>query len=282
MIKRILVPTDFSDCSINALKYATQLALKLEITELIVFNAYSAPASYADLNISYDLSDTVTKIEKEIEVDFKKLPKKIPELLKIPYKTIKKDTYLEEGVLSICLQDPVDLIIMGTQGASGIDEVVLGTNTHRIIKNQLCPVLVIPEHASFKPIKNIALSSDYKSIMAELLNPLKDIRYVFGSNLHVIHVSDKGILENEKATVAKTLENYLKDFPHQYHFIPDNYLEESLDRFGIEHDIDLLVIYPRKKGFFDRVFGKSESKSIIFHTKLPLLALSPYKKSRHE
>lgn len=280
MIKRILVPTDFSDCSINALNYATQLAQKLEISELIIFHAYSAPASYTDLNISYDLSDTVTQIEKDIDADFKKLPDKVPGLSKIPYKTIKKDTYLEEGVLSICLLHPVDLIVMGTQGASGIDEVVLGTNTHRIIRNQISPVLVIPEHATYKPIKNIALSSDYKSILYELLSPLKDIRYAFGSNLHVIHVSDKGTLEAEKATAAKTLENYLKDFPHQYHFIPDNNLEESLERFGIEHNIDLLTIYPRKKGFFDRIFGKSESKSIIFHTKLPLLALSSYKKSR--
>ncbi len=280
MIKRILVPIDFSDCSINALKYATQLAEKLEIKELIIFHAYSAPASYTDLNISYDLSDTVTQIEKEVEADFRELPDKVPELIRIPYRTIKKDTYLEEGILSVCLQHPVDLIVMGTQGASGIDEVVLGTNTHRIIRNQISPVLVVPENATFKPIKNIALSSDYKSIMADLLQPLKALQFAFGSKLHVIHVSDKGTLEGEKATAAKTLESYLKEFPHQYHFIPDNNLEESLERFGIEHNIDLLTIYPRKKGFFDRIFGKSESKSIIFHTRLPLLALSSYKKVR--
>lgn len=280
MIKRILVPIDFSDCSINALKYATQLGQKLEISELLIFHAFSAPASYSDLNISYDLSDTVTQIEKEIEADFIKLPKKVPALSQMSYRTIKKDTYLEEGIMSICLQNPIDLIIMGTQGASGIDEVILGTNTHRIIRNQISPVLVIPEHATYQPIKNIALSSDYKSIMSELLTPLKDIRYAFGSNLHVIHVSDKGLLEGEKASAAKTLENYLRDFPHQYHFIPDNNLEESLDRFGIEHNIDLLTIYPRKKGFFERIFGKSESKSIIFHSKLPLLVLSSYKKTR--
>jgi len=117
MIKRILVPIDFSDCSINALKYATQLGQKLEISELIIFHAYSAPASYTDLNISYDLSDTVTQIEKDVEIEFGKLPDKVPGLSKIPYITIKRDTYLEEGVLSICLHHPVDLIIMGTQGA---------------------------------------------------------------------------------------------------------------------------------------------------------------------
>ncbi len=281
MIKRILVPTDFSECSYNAIRYAALLAMKLDIQEMVILHAYAAPLSYADLNISYDLTYTATAIEEEIDTDFKKLTVRVPELAKVNYKTVRKDAYLDEAVFSVCLSKQIDLVIMGTKGASGIDEVVLGTNTHRIIKEQICPVLVIPEDAEFSPVKNIALSSDYKGIMSELLYPLKALRNAFGSDLHIIHISDKEILEKEKLEEAKSMELHLKDLPHQYHFLVNDNLETALEQFAMTHDIGLLVVYPRKRGFFESIFGKSESKSIIFHTKIPLLALSPYKKAKH-
>ncbi|MBK6264456.1 universal stress protein [Marivirga sp. S37H4] len=281
MIKRILVPIDFSDCSYNALRYATLLAEKLSVQEMVILHAYSAPLSYADLNISYDLTYTATAIENEIEADFDKLETKVPELKGIKYKMVKRDAYLDEAVLKVCLAHQIDLIVMGTQGASGIDQVVLGTNTHRIINEQICPVLVVPENATFHPIKNIALSSDYKGIMSELLHPLKAIRHAFASDVHVIHISEKSVLEKEKAAEAKNLELYLKDLPHQYHFLVAEDIELALEDFAKTNHIELLVVYPRKKGLFQRIFGKSESKSIIFHTRIPLLALSPYKKTKH-
>ncbi|GAA5036856.1 universal stress protein UspA [Marivirga lumbricoides] len=281
MIKRILIPTDFSECSINALKYAVQLAEKINIDEILILHAYAVPLSYSDLNISYDLSDTAEAIEKDIDKEFSLLEQKIPELKNIKYHKVKIDHYLNDAILSVCLKTNIDLIIMGTQGASGIDEVVLGTNAHRIIKSQICPVLVVPEDAKFTGMRNIALSSDYKGLMSELLYPLKALRYAFGATVHVIHISKKDHLEGEKAEAAKSLELHLKDLPHQFHFMKDEDIEFALENFAQKKNIDLLVIYPRKKGLFERIFGKSESKSIIFHSKIPLLALSPYKKAKH-
>lgn len=281
MIKRILVPTDFSDCSINALRYAARLAKRTNTSEIIILNAYTVPLAYTDLNISYDLGENETNIKKFIEEEFQKLEKRVPELKELNYTTVKAHDYLIDAALSICLTQSIDLIIMGTKGAHGIDEVILGTNAHRMIKEQLAPVLVIPEKAEFKGIENIALSSDYKGIMAELLNPLKIIRNVFGAKVHVVHVSEKTILEKDKAAEAKNLELYLRDLPHQYHFMVDKDIETGIELFAEKQNIDLLVVLPRKKGLFEKLFGISESKSLIFHTKLPLLALSPYKKSGH-
>lgn len=92
---------------------------------------------------------------------------------------------------------------MGTKGASGVDEVILGTNAHRVIKAELAPVLVIPEDAKYEDIKNIALSSDYKGIMAELLNPVKAIRQAYASDIHLIHVSTEPLLDRENLRKQK-------------------------------------------------------------------------------
>lgn len=279
MIKHILVPTDFSDCAINALEYALKFAKKVNPeAEITILNAYTVPLAYSDFNLAYDVGESEEDIKKYIDSEFNQLENKLPLLKEFEYETVKTENYVKDAVEEYSLENPVDLIIMGTKGASGVDEVILGTNAHRVIKAELAPVLVIPEDSQYVDIKNIALSSDYKGIIAELLTPVKAIRQVYASKIHLIHVSQEPMLAKEKAEEAKNLEMHLKGLPHQYHFMVNKNVEEGIDEFAETNEIDMLVVLPRKKGLFESLFGKSESKSLIFHTKVPLLALSPSKK----
>lgn len=279
MIKQILVPTDFSDCAINALEYALKFAKQINPqAEITILNAYTVPLAYTDFHFAYDVGESEEDIKKFIDSEFNKLEEKLPLLKEFEYETIKTENYVKDAVEEYSLENPVDLIIMGTKGASGVDEVILGTNAHRVIKAELAPVLVIPEDAQYEDIKNIALSSDYKGIISELLEPVKAIRQAYASKIHLIHVSQEPMLAQDKADEAKNLEMHLKGLPHQYHFMVNKNVEEGIDEFAEKNKIDLLVVLPRKKGLFESLFGKSESKSLIFHTKVPLLALSASKK----
>jgi nucleotide-binding universal stress UspA family protein len=267
----------------NALEYATKFAKQINPqAEITILNAYTIPLAYADFNLAYDVGESEDEIKKYINSEFDKLQKKVPLLKDFEYETVKTENYVKDAVEEYCLENDVDLIIMGTKGASGVDEVILGTNAHRVIKAELAPVLVIPEDAKYEDIKNIALSSDYKGIMAELLNPVKAIRQAYASDIHLIHVSTEPLLDREKSEEAKNLELHLKGLPHQYHFMVNKNVEEGIDEFAEKNKIDLLVVLPRKKGLFESLFGKSESKSLIFHTKVPLLALSASKKKEIE
>jgi len=279
MFKHILIPTDFSACSLNAIDYATKFARQINPkAELTILNAYTVPLAYSDFNIAYEIGDSETEILDYINSEFDQLEDKIPYLKEFEYETVKTESYVKDAIEDYCLDNEVDLIIMGTQGASGVDEVILGTNAHRIIKAELGPVLVIPADAKYEDIQNIAFSNDYKGIPAELLNPMKEIRQAFGSKIHLLHISDKPMLDKDKAEEAKNVELHLRETPHQYHYIVDNDVESGIDNFANNNKIDLLVVAPRKKGLFESLFGKSESKSLIFHTKIPLLALSTAKK----
>jgi nucleotide-binding universal stress UspA family protein len=275
MIKHILVPTDFSDCSLNALEYATKFAKQINPqAEITILNAYTVPLAYADFNIAYDVGESEDEIKKYINSEFDRIEEKVPYLKEFEYETVKTENYVKDAIEEYCLENDVDLIIMGTKGASGVDEVILGTNAHRVIKAELAPTLVIPEDAKYVDIKNIALSSDYKGVMAELLAPVKAIRQAYASDIHLIHVSTEPMLDKEKSSEAKNLELHLKGLPHQYHFMVNKNVESGIDAFAEKNKIDLLVVLPRKKGLFESLFGKSESKSLIFHTKVPLLALA--------
>ncbi|SMG10884.1 Nucleotide-binding universal stress protein, UspA family [Marivirga sericea] len=279
MIKHILVPTDFSDCAMNALEYALKFAKHINPqAEITILNAYTVPLAYADFNIAYDVGESVEDIKKFIDSEFDKIEEKVPMIKDFEYEPVKTENYVKDAVEEFCLENDVDLIIMGTKGASGVDEVILGTNAHRVIKAEVAPVLVIPEDARYVDIKNIALSSDYKGIIAELLSPVKAIRQAYASEIHLIHVSAEPMLDKEKAEEAKNLELHLKGLPHQYHFMVNRNVESGIDEFAERNRIDLLVVLPRKKGLFESLFARSESKSLIFHTKVPLLALSSSKR----
>jgi len=273
MIKNILVPTDFSKCSINALRYASQLAEKLNVQHIYVMHALSEPITYGDVGITSTALDLATEQEIEIDQSFIELKKSVPQLRKTPHSLLKKSGFVVDTVIEISRTDNIDLVIMGTNGATGIDEVIMGTNTYAVIKESKIPVLVVPDKAEYKRIDNIVLASDYKSIEGETLETLRNIDWVFGSKVHVIHISDKKQLESEEAEQAKKYEYYLKNVPHEYHFVLDKDVEKGIENYVKDHNIDLITLIPRKHKFFDMVFGSGESKKIIFHTKTPLLAL---------
>ncbi|HET8860485.1 universal stress protein [Marivirga sp.] len=281
MIKHILVPTDFSECAMNALNYATKFAKHINPqAKITILNAYSVPLGSGDFNISYDVGESEEEIKKFIDSEFLKIEDSTPILKEFRYQTIKMEDYVKDAVEDFCAKNAVDLIIMGTKGASGVDEVILGTNAHRVIKAEVPHVLVIPQHAKYEDIKNIALSNDYKGIIAEKINLVKEIRQAYSSQIHLLHVSEEPMLDKEKAEEAKNLELHLKGLPHQYHFMINKNLEDGIDEFTNKNKIDLLVVLPRKKGLFQSLFSKSESKPLIFHTKVPLLAISNTIKDR--
>jgi len=274
MIKHILIPIDFSDCSINALKYAVQFANTFPSSvALTILNCYSIPIAYSDLSVSFGPGLADGDIEKRIEKEFKNLKKTIPLLTNLPHKFIMRNSALAEAMRAYKTENTIDLIVMGTIGASGIDEVVLGSNAHRIIKADIAPTLVIPQFATFKSLENIALSNDYKGVSLEALDLLKVLAKLSHAKIHLAHISKEPLLDVKKAEEARNLAVHLKTIPQQFHFLVDDDIEHGITAFIQKEEIDLLVLVPRKKGLFEGLFRKSESKPLIFHSKIPLLAL---------
>ncbi|MDX1629010.1 MAG: universal stress protein [Fulvivirga sp.] len=273
MIKSIIVPTDFSACSINALKYAASFARHMEIENFSIMHAMPTTITYSEMGVGTAATDHLFEHEEEVENEFFSLKKKVPELRHIKYKTVIQQGSVVDAVSAHCDDASEDLIIMGTKGATGLDEIIMGTNTHAVVQESKCPVLVIPENVKYRHIDNIALASDYKSIDSSVLNPLKQINWKFGSQVHLIHVGEEPHLKLSKAEQAKKFEYYLKNVPHEYHYIMADDIEKGIESYIKKHQIDLLTLIPRKHKFFEMMFEGGESKKIIYHTKIPLLAI---------
>lgn len=267
MFKKILVPIDFSECSVNALKYAIQLAEKFQAFELILLHAYTVRVAYGEMAFA-----TMDQADEIVE-EFNELEKQVKALKQIRYKTLTINGELITAIKQTRQEENIELIVMGTQGANTLDREILGTNAYNVVSEAGIPTLIIPQNATFHQIKNIALGSDYKSINRETLEPLKQLNNLFGSKIHIIHISDKEQLEISEAEQAKKFEQYLKNTQHSYHFMINDDVEAGITTYINTHNIDMLALIPRKHNFFQLLYGSSESKKMIFHTKIPLLAI---------
>ncbi|MEQ8242285.1 universal stress protein [Fulvivirga sp.] len=273
MIKRILVPTDFSECAENAIRYAARLAKDINATDLILLNAYKLPVTYGEMTISAIAEDLIEEQEHEVELEFTNQINKLPELKEVPHYYVHKNALIEDAVATMADELSIDLIVMGTKGAHGISEIVLGTNTHVITKNSKHPVLVIPQNASYRAIQDIALATDYKALNSSTVDVLKFFNRIFRSNIHLVHISDKEIITEEEIAEAKSVNQHFKNITHHFHFIINKDMEEGINSYIREKKIDMLALIPRKHGFFYSLFNKSHSKKLIYHTEIPLLAI---------
>ncbi|MBL6445602.1 universal stress protein [Fulvivirga sp. 29W222] len=270
--KKILVPVDFSKCSKNALKYAIHIGKRMP-ADLQLMHAFSVPVTHGEMGAISIVNTLVTGIEEDLESDFAKLTEEVPELAEVNYETVIKHNSVVDAFIAQSKQFQPDMVIMGTKGAHGIDEVVLGTNAFAVTKNSKVPVLVIPETAGYRPLKKIALASDYKDVHVGLFDPLLDLNKVFGAEIHIVHISKEKNLTAEETEEAKKMQRYLKDVPHHYHLLQTDNIEDGLNGYCHEHDIDLLTLIPRKHQLFEVLMRGRQSKKIIFHTEIPVLTL---------
>ncbi|WP_185154386.1 universal stress protein [Fulvivirga sp. M361] len=270
--KKILIPIDFSDCSINALDYATGLAEAMK-SELVLMHTLNTSMMHNDVGSGSIVNELAHGIEEDVTIRFAQIKKKVPSLANVPYTTVVKRSFVNDAISAVVNSHDIDLIIMGTKGAHGLEEMIIGSNTYSVIRNSGIPVLAIPEKASFKSPRQIAFASDYKNTVPEDLTLLMNFCFIFASKIHVLHVSEENDISGPKLEQAQRFEQYLKKIPHVYQVLKHKNLEEGVEEYAQEHHIDMIVVMPRKHNLFELIFNKTLSRKIILHTRLPLLAL---------
>lgn len=270
---KILVPVDFSDCSANALRFAATLAEDMH-TSLLLLYAFRIPLPIGD---AINPILTPYQLEKEIYDRFEKFTESIYQLNNLVYETKVIQGFAAEAIISAMSANETGMIVMGTTGASGLSEVFLGSVTAEVINNTSCPVLAIPENASLpRNINCIALASDYSKIdIPESIKVLRSLAKTYAAEIKVLNVCTS--LEStsiEQAYEAKHLDEYLNEIKHSFHSVTSKNILEGIDRFTLENDIDMLaMIHHRRHNWPEKLFKRSITRKMAFHTKIPLLSL---------
>ena len=271
-IKKILVPTDFSPCAKNALNSAISLASKFE-AELILMNAFQIPVSHGEFGAQTIITGLANDIEKDINTEMDKLIESLPALKKIKYKTSIVHSHTTSAIRNTIKKESIDLVIMGTHGASGIDEVLIGTNAYSTVKEGSCPVMVIPEEAKLEKIGRIIFASDYRHLnKLDSLKPLITLAKYYNSHIDVLHFSEELITDEERSE-AKAINRTFKKLSHGYHFYLSADVEQSINDHIKKYPADLIVMIPRHHNFFERIFNKKWTKKMVSHSETPILTL---------
>jgi nucleotide-binding universal stress UspA family protein len=271
-MKTILIPTDFSEASLNAVDYAAEMAL-ITGSKLILFHAYHTPVILSD--VPYQKL-SLEEIEKEWMRDLKKIKDKYEKKFKgVHFECICECGLAADLIMSVAESKKADLIIIGMQGMGYLNRKLFGSITTMVIGKAFCPVMAIGNDVKFRAIKNIVLANDLQAIgNKKILVPLKEFINYFKSKLFILNVV-KELQESSVKQMAdgQRAEDLLKDQPHSFHFVEDEDIIHGINEFVIENKIDMIVMIPHKHSLISRIFKTPNTKQMAFHAGVPLLAL---------
>lgn len=260
----ILIPTDFSSAAINAMNYALDLAAKEE-SKVILLHVIP------EQTLKKNTEESIAAANEELI----SLHSQIAESKKIGCERVLLKGEVEKEILRVAEERKPDLVVIGMRGEGEGLSRVIGRTARKIIENAKCPVMAIPEKASFKEINNITYATDYHQSDMEALNKLTEMAGPFNANIKLLHIanndqaSDSGadLLEKFRKKVVKT--TGYKNFSCR--FLPGRNIQKELEEYARHDSTDLLVMSTHHRSIIDRIFGKSITKQVTFHTSVPLL-----------
>jgi len=266
-MKKILIPTDFSPVADNAAAYAIELSEAFN-SKLFLYHVYNMKRSDYDLNFP----DKEQPFRKKVKLDMKKTTEKFEE--KIANKSLTLNTKIYQGnVLSLfkrtVKKDGIDLIVMGSKGASGIAKVVFGSIAASALEMTEIPLLVVPPEFTFQPLRHIVLAVDNKEVTPEELLPLQKMAVKFGAKVTILRVktdSDNDTKSQNNVDLGPVETTYSE-------VLISKDINTSINKFIEKEDCDLLCMVKRKKNFWENSFSKSITKTQVYNNRVPLLIL---------
>jgi nucleotide-binding universal stress UspA family protein len=274
---RVLLPTDFSNNALHAIRYALLLFKEIECT-FYLLNTYM-PASYAVGSMPNTFSalqmEEIMKENSKRRLDgIEKKIKKEDGNDKHRFKKISAFNFLTNEISKIVKKKKIDYVIMGTQGATGAKEIFLGTQTMYAIKKAKCPLIAVPELARLERPKNILFPTAFEiDLQKNCLNYLKKLCDAHSSQLIFLHVNHGDSLNLSQKEVKEWLHKYFQAFNPQFHFDMNIKLIDAVNLYQEKFKINMLAMVHDQHGFFSNLLFKHAINQFAYHTKVPFLVL---------
>jgi len=266
-MKRILVPTDFSENTHSAIDFAIEIVNQIE-GEIILLNTYKL-ARRAGMFIGVE-----KMMREESKAEMAKLVRKVKPRLKpgvqLKSKVVKGDSI--QTVVLAAKKLEADIIIMGTQGASGMKEVFIGSTTNGVINNTKLPVLAVPSNFKHKTIDVIVLSvSPNFSELGGKIDTLKELCNLNSSKIIGLHIETGTAM----AGLEEKFNEVLEGTNHSFQEIQGSTakINSIIQQFVKDNNADMLCMIKQNRGFWENLFHNSVTTIEVFHSEVPILAL---------
>lgn len=265
---KLIVPLDFSENSIKALEFAIGLADKKH-GEIILVHV---------VELVYDFESQSALALDSLFKDAENLMKKTIQTYE--GSGVPMESQVVEGTASVTIariaeEQGAALIVMGTQGASGIKKALMGTVTVNVVKEASCPVLVVPAKAKVSEIRKVTLALEFANHEEGFLDWMVNMAKKWSFGFEILHIqTSQGFLEDLSVL---GIESYLaKKYPEQATRIHTFYAGNTMDGLDLyldEHDDMILVMCHEHRNLWEQIIKKSHSIQMAYHSHIPLLIL---------
>lgn len=259
LMRRVIIPIDFSETSLNAARYtAKMLAGKDDVAAILYHNYESAD----DLDISHNYQESLKK-----------------EMIRAGVKNIECENEmggdLIDNISRLAHTIRATLIVMGITGKSTVRQAMFGSNTLKLIDRNLYPVMIIPPDAVYTGFNNVAFASDFKNVEDTTPAPLiSSVLEMFSPKLHIVNVNKEIYisLPEETEREKQKLLDMFSGFRTECYFITMNDFYQAIDNFVKDYKIDVLITVPKHQSNSTSLFKSSHTKRLAYHSHIPILA----------
>ena len=274
---KLLIPTDFSENAMNAIKYGLEL-FKYEICEVYIMHAYADEVFQLDPFMAPAQLDEVKKrILKKVNSELNNSEEQIKSFSPNPQHTVfsiaKFGSLIDEANDLVELKN-IDLLIMGTRGKTGDKKLTFGSNTLQVIKYVKCPVLAVPDTYHDMHPRNILFSTDfllpYKRREIKLLCNLAKSYAAF---LHLVYISGNKDLSLRQQNNKAFFESIATGIEMDFEKVQGNDITETINGYLQKNEIDLLVMVNSRHSYLESILYTSTIEKIGLEIQIPFLVL---------
>lgn len=273
-MKKILVPIDFSKTSEYASKVAAKIAKKTNAT-IYLIHLIELPKGVIDMAASskFSIPESMLYLRKVREkvLAFKK--NIFDESLNIEY--IIKLNNPFDGIQKYADKIDVDLIIMGSKGHSEFEEMIIGSNTEKVVRTSKRPVIVVKKDCEDFKLKNLVFASNFKNENKEVFKKFIDFAAIFNSKIHLLKVNTPANFQGTSETKQKVKE-FLSDFKipkHKINVYSDLSVEKGILNFSKDINADLIALSTHGRSGLAHLFRGSVTKNLSKNALKPMLTI---------
>ncbi|MEG9328341.1 universal stress protein [Salinimicrobium catena] len=279
-MRKIIIPTDFSENAFNALKFAAEL-FKYERSDFFLLHAYADEVYNTDGLLTQEFLDEFKETtRKNSETELEKTKERILELFPNPrhkFHTVASFGMLIDEVNDLVDRENADIIVTSTRGKTNDRKMTFGSNSLQIIKYVQCPVLSIPEKYEYSDPKKILFPSNYMlPYQKRELKLAGDLARAFCAELHMLYISNFPLDSFRQKDNQLAIKEQFYDVKQEFHQVEEQEKTAAILEAIEKLDIDLLILVNSRHSYLENVLYQSTLDKIGLHPKIPFLVLQNF------
>ncbi|MEQ6165828.1 universal stress protein [Ekhidna sp. MALMAid0563] len=274
-MKQILVPYDFSKVAEHALDFACQIADKSE-GNILLLNVIEHPTADSFKTMGIQSDDPMEQLY--IKKMYERVQEKLAEVVSnAKYADDKIATKIQLGnafntIIDQITEEHVDLLIVGTEGAEGLNEFFVGSNTEKIVRKAQCPVISVSEKVDLEPIEKIVFASDFINTDDFLIEKVKSLQAMMDAQLKIVKINTPASFTSTRHDLKQ-----MKEFVEKYGIENCtteiyNYKneEDGIIYYAEDVEADMIALGTHQRRGVGHFLAGSIAEDVVNHATIPV------------